>query len=157
MCFYWQSGCMTAGREILQVRINAEKMDETLKELMTGILLFVLMCLLVGIWFVPSVLKYMLGLLIGLILAEGAAVHMYVSLCHNMNMNAGRESAANSYSVKNSMIRYAVILMVFFVICLTDVAYPLAVFLGLMGLKAGAYLQPYTHRYLFHNGEEDKE
>lgn len=157
MSFYWQSGYMMAGREILQVRINAEKMDETLKELMTGILLFVLMCLLVGIWFVPSVLKYVLGLLIGLILAEGAAVHMYVSLCRNMNMNAGRESAANSYSVKNSMIRYAVILMVFLVICLTDVAYPLAVFLGLMGLKAGAYLQPYTHRYLFQKKEEDME
>ena len=55
------------------------------------------------------------------VLAEGAAVHMYVSLCRNMNMNAGRESAANSYSVKNSMIRYAVILVVFLVICLTDV------------------------------------
>ena len=148
---------MTVGKEILQVSINAEKMDETLKELMTGILLFVLLCLLVGVWFVPSALKYILGLLIGLLLAEGAAVHMYVSLCRNMNINAGRESAANSYSVKNSMIRYGVILVVFFVICLTDVAYPLAVFLGLMGLKVGAYLQPYTRKYLFHKKEEGME
>ena len=157
MYFYLQSGCIAAGKEILQVRINAEKVDETLKELMTGILLFVLMCLLIGIWFVPSAVKYLLGLLIGLLLAEGAAVHMYWSLKSNLERNAGNAGAANSYSVKSSMIRYGVILLVFFVICLTDVAYPLAVFLGLMGLKAGAYLQPYTRKYLFHKGEEGME
>ena len=139
------------------MRINAEKMDETLKELMTGILLFVLMCLLIGVWFVPSVMKYILGLFIGLLLAEAAAVHMYYSLCRNMDMNAGRENAANAYSVKNSMIRYVVILVVFLVVCLTDFAYPLAVFLGIMGLKAGAYLQPYTRKYLFRKKEEDTE
>ncbi|MBQ8041222.1 MAG: ATP synthase subunit I [Lachnospiraceae bacterium] len=139
------------------MRINAEKMDETLKELMTGILLFVLMCLLIGVWFVPSAWKYILGLFIGMVLAEAAAVHMYVSLRRNMDMNAGRENAANTYSVKNSMIRYAVILIVFLVVCLTDFAYPLAVFLGIMGLKAGAYLQPYTRKYLFRKREEDTE
>jgi hypothetical protein len=40
-------------------------------------------------------------------------------------------------------------LIVFLFFCLTDIAYPLAVFLGIMGLKAGAYLQPFTHKYLF--------
>ena len=102
----------------------------------------------------PSVVKYILGLLIGMLLAEAAAVHMYTSLCRNMDMNAGRENAANTYSVKSSMIRYAVILVVFLVVCLTDFAYPLAVFLGIMGLKAGAYLQPYTRKYLFKKKEE---
>lgn len=136
---------------------RAEKMDETLKELMTGILLFVLVCLLIGVWFVPSAMKYILGLGIGWILAEAAAVHMYRSLCRNLEMNAGREGAANAYSVKSSMIRYAVILVVFLAVCLTDFAYPLAVFLGIMGLKAGAYLQPYTRKYLFHKKEEDTE
>lgn len=135
----------------------AEKMDETLKELMTGILLFVLACVLIGVWFVPSVTKYVLGLLIGLILAQAAAVHMYRSLRRNMEINAGREGAANAYSVKSSMIRYAVILVVFLVVCLTDFAYPLAVFLGIMGLKAGAYLQPYTRKYLFRKTGEDDE
>lgn len=136
------------------MRKRAEKMDETLKELMTGILLFVLACVLIGVWFVPSVTKYMLGLLIGLILAEAAAVHMYWALSRNMELNAGREGAANAYSVKSSMIRYAVILIVFLAVCLTDFAYPLAVFLGIMGLKAGAYLQPYTRKYLFRKKED---
>lgn len=139
------------------MRIRAEKMDETLKELMTGTLLFDLVCLLIGVWFVTSPFQYIIGLLIGLILAEAAAIHMYWSLNRNMEMNADREGAANAYSVKSSMIRYAVILAVFLVVCLTDFAYPLAVFLGIMGLKAGAYLQPYTRKYLFHKKEEDIE
>lgn len=137
------------------MRIIAEKMDETLKELMTGIFLFDLICLLAGVWFVTSPFKYILGILIGLILAQGAAAHMYWSLVRNMDINAGREGAANAYAVKNSMIRYGVILVVFLAVCLMDFAYPLAVFLGIMGLKAGAYLQPYTRKFLFRKRGED--
>ena len=135
----------------------AEKMDETLKELMAGILLFGLVCLVVGVWFVNSPLKYIMGLLIGLILALLAAWHMHWSICRNMDLNAGNNGAANAYAVKSSMIRYAIILVVFLAVCLTDFAYPLAVFLGIMGLKAGAYLQPYTRKYLFRKKEEDME
>ena len=133
----------------------AEEMDATLKELMTGILLFGLVCLVAGVWFVYSPLKYILGLLIGLALAEAAAWHMHRSICRNLELNAGNNGAANAYAVKNSMIRYGVILVLFLAVCLTDFAYPLAVFLGIMGLKAGAYLQPFTHKYLFKN--EDTE
>lgn len=135
----------------------AEKMDETLKELMTGTLLFGLVCLVAGVWFVNSPLKYILGLLIGLILALLAAWHMHHSICRNMDLNAGNNGAANAYAVKNSMIRYGVILVVFLAVCLTDFAYPLAVFLGLMGLKAGAYLQPFTRKYLFRKTDTDIE
>lgn len=139
------------------MRKDAEKMDETLKELMTGILLFVLVCLVAGVWFVNSPLKYIMGLLIGLILALSAAWHMHWSICRNMELNVDREGAANAYAVKSSMIRYGVILVVFFAVCLTDFAYPLAVFLGIMGLKAGAYLQPFTRKYLFRKSETDIE
>ena len=135
----------------------AEKMDETLKELMTGILLFVLVCLVVGVWFVGSPLKYILGLLIGLLLALAAAWHMHRTICRNMDLHAGSQGAANAYAVKNSMIRYGVILVVFLAVCLTDFAYPLAVFLGIMGLKAGAYLQPFTRKYLFRKNGTDAE
>ncbi len=136
---------------------DAEKMDETLKELMTGALLFVLICLVAGVWFVASPLKYIWGLLIGLVLAEAAAWHMYYSIGRNMELNAGNNGAANAYAVKSSMIRYGVILVVFLAVCLMDFAYPLAVFLGIMGLKAGAYMQPFTRKYLFRKKETDIE
>lgn len=129
-------------------------MDETLKELLTGISLFEILAVLVGIWFVDSPVKYVLGVLAGAVLAILAAIHMYWSIRKNLEVNMDNASAANAYSVKSSMIRYGVILIVFLFFCLTDIAYPLAVFLGIMGLKAGAYLQPFTHKYLFRKQEE---
>ena len=77
MCLYSLSAFTATGKEILQVRKIAEKMDATLKELMTGTLLFGLVCLAAGVWFVDSPLKYILGLLIGLVLALSAAWHMH--------------------------------------------------------------------------------
>lgn len=135
--------------------IRAGKTDETLKELMVGISLFEILAVLVGIWFVDSSVKYILGVLAGAVLALLSAIHMYWSICKNLEINMDQESAANAYSVKSSMIRYGVILIVFLFFCLTDIAYPLAVFLGIMGLKAGAYLQPFTHKYLSHKNEKN--
>ena len=129
-------------------------MDETLKELLVGISLFEILAVVIGIWFVDSPVKYMLGVLAGAGLALLSAIHMYWSIRKNLEVNMDNASAANAYSVKNSMIRYGVILIVFLFFCLTDIAYPLAVFLGIMGLKAGAYLQPFTHKYLFRKQEE---
>ena len=129
-------------------------MDETLKELLTGISLFEILAVLVGIWFVDSPVKYVLGVLAGAVLAILAAIHMYWSIRKNLEVNMDNARAANAYSVKSSMVRYGVILIVFLFFCLTDIAYPLAVFLGIMGLKAGAYLQPFTHKYLFRKQEE---
>lgn len=129
-------------------------MDETLKELLAGISLFEILAVLAGIWFVDSPVKYVLGILAGAVLALLAAIHMYWSIRKNLEVNMDNASAANAYSVKSSMIRYGVILIVFLFFCLTDIAYPLAVFLGIMGLKAGAYLQPFTHKYLFRKQEE---
>ncbi len=135
--------------------IGVGKTDETLKELLTGILLFDILSVLAGVWFVDSPVKYILGVLAGMVLAMFSAIHMQWSISRNLELNMGNENGANAYSVKQSMIRYAVILVVFLFFCLTEVAYPLAVFLGIMGLKAGAYLQPFTHKYLFRNKEEN--
>ena len=130
-------------------------MDRTLKELLVGILLFEVVAVLVGVWFVELPVKYILGVFAGMLLAMLSAIHMQWSISRNLEYNMGNEGGANAYAIKSSMIRYAGILIVFLVFCLTDVAYPLAVFLGIMGLKAGAYLQPFTHKYLFRHTEQD--
>lgn len=143
------------GKGIGRVKIRATKINETLKELLIGILLFDMAALLIGVWFVDSPSKYIVGMAAGTALACFGAIHMYHSIERNLEINIARENAANAYSVRGSMVRYGVILIVFVVLCLTDVAYPLAVFLGIMGLKAGAYLQPFTHKYLLHRKEKN--
>ncbi len=118
------------------------KIDETLLELLMGILLFTVVCQIIGMWFVPSMSAYTIGLWIGALLAGLSAIHMWWALDRNLTVNADNEKGAQAFATKWSMIRYAVILLVFLVLCLTDFAYPLAAFLGIMGLKIGAYLQP---------------
>lgn len=68
-----------------------------------------------------------------------------------------RGGAAQGYIRKTAFIRYAVIVVVFAVVMLTRAANPLAVFLGIMGLKAAAYLQPFVHRRLHPDKEGEGE
>lgn len=75
-------------------------------------------------------------------MAALAAYHMWRTLDRALDLE---ESAARVIQ-KNSILRYAVIVVVLGIIMVTEVCNPLAAFLGLMGLKVSAYLQPFTHR-----------
>lgn len=123
-----------------------KKINETLLQLLMGILIFEIVCQLIGMWFVPDKLKYTVGLWIGAILAGLSACHMWWSLDRNLSINADNEKGATAFATRANMIRYVVILLVFLILCLTTVAYPLAAFLGIMGLKIGAYLTPLTSK-----------
>lgn len=123
-----------------------KKINETLLQLLMGILIFEIVCQLIGMWFVPDKLKYTVGLWIGAILACLSAYHMWWSLDRNLSINADNEKGATAFATRANMIRYVVILLVFLILCLTTVAYPLAAFLGIMGLKIGAYLTPLTSK-----------
>lgn len=120
----------------------------TLIELLLGILLFEIVCELIGVFFVKNAVKYSTGLGIGAILACASAIHMFWSLRCNFAMNGNNEKGAQSYAIRNNMIRYILIFAVFLVVCMTDFVYPLATFLGIMGLKVGAYLQPLTYKFI---------
>lgn len=144
-------------KEILCVRIRAGKIDQTLKELLVGILLFGVFVTGIGIWFVNPRGSFLIGLVAGMGLAVFWAVHMYRTIDRNLEINRDQEGAANSYATKSSLIRYGVATMVLLGCGLLDVTCFMSAFLGIMGLKIGAYLQPFTHKYIFRNKEEDIE
>lgn len=121
-----------------------EKVNETVLELWTGILLWGIVCQLIPVWFLKEKADYSLGLWLGILLAGASAFHMWWALDRGLD----RGGAAQGYIRKTAFIRYAVIVVVFAVVMLTRAANPLAVFLGIMGLKAAAYLQPFVHRRL---------
>lgn len=130
-----------------------KKIDETLKELLLAILVFeivaqIIGAIVVGIFLEGGVLKYTFGLWIGAMLAFVSAYHMWWSIDRNLSVNADNEGAARAFAIKQNLIRYAVVLLVFLGVCLTTFSYPLAAFLGIMGLKAGAYLQPLVRKVM---------
>lgn len=109
------------------------------------ILAFGILCEMIIVWFIEDKLAFSLGLSIGILLAMLATIHMWWALDKAM----GLEASAQKIVLTHNMLRYGIILVVFVIICMTDFINPLAAFLGIMSLKVGAYLQPFTDK-IFH-------
>ncbi len=130
------------------------KLDDSIKELLIGILAYEVVAQIIGLIIVllfienGSVLKYTVGLWIGAILAIASALHMWWCLVKNLSDNADREGSARAFAVGQNLLRYFVILAVFAGLCLTTFSYPLAAFAGIMGLKIGAYIQPIVSKLI---------
>lgn len=127
-------------------------LNNALPALWLSILLFGIACQVVGVFLVRDKLSYSLGLWIGIILALGMAYHMAYVLASALDMG---ERGAQISVTKHNMIRYAIVVVVLGILMLTDVANPLAAFVGLMGLKVGAYLQPLTYKFFSRQGKSD--
>ena len=93
-----------------------------------------------GMFFVKSMSAYSIGLWIGVLLALACAYHMWWSLNKNLTLNADNEGAARTFAIKQNLIRYAVILIVSALVCLSDFAYPLSAFLGIIGVFAPSFI-----------------
>ena len=119
-----------------------KNISETLKELLMGIIFYGIILEVLILCFGKEKGYLSIGLWIGIFLAFAAAIHMWWGLEKGMELGNG----ATKYLLSQNMIRYGVIVIAFGVICLWDIGNPLAAFAGIMGLKAGAYLQPFTHK-----------
>lgn len=116
----------------------------TLFELIIGIIIFYLLCQ-IGMIFTPDILYYSLGLIIGAVMAICMACHMNYSIKRALDLSDGGASAVVR---KDMAIRYAVITIILIVLMVINFASPITAFVGIMGLKIGAYIQPFTHRLI---------
>lgn len=122
-----------------------QKTDRTLLELSVGIIVWGILCQGTAVWFVSDKTGYSLGLWMGTMLALAAGVHMWWAL--DKALDFARDTAVKMMT-KYNILRYVVIVVVMALIMMSGFANPLAAFLGLMGLKVSAYLQPFTHKIL---------
>ena len=130
-----------------------KKINRTLLEVWTGILLFGLICEIFGILFAPHLVRYSVSLWTGALGAVASTVYSYISLDRALDLE---ESAAQKKIYMAYVIRYVFLTVAFLIICVTNVISPLVVFLGYMLLKAAAFCQPFVHK--FYNwvfGEQD--
>lgn len=130
-------------------RINA-----ALPDLMCGIGFFGILAEIVGVWFAGDKWNYTASLWLGILFAELMAYHMAWTL--NIAVDIGRGNAEKMMK-KQNLLRYAVLLIAFGIILLTGWINPLFTFLGIMGLKVGAYIQPFTHKLITKLNLNDKE
>ena len=114
----------------------------TLLEMWVGTLLFGVLCQSSIIWFVKDKAGYSIGLWLGIAAALLTILHLSISLDRALDLGEG---GAKKHMVIQNLVRYFVLILFLVVLMITDFANPLAAFLGLMGVKAGAYLQPFFH------------
>lgn len=130
------------------------RINQALPALIVGIIAFGAAVQLSGVWFVSDKLRYSIGLWMGIATACGMAVHMAVILYDVMDLT---EKGARSRVTLQYMLRYAVVAVVFFLTAYFKLGNPVTFFIGVMGLKAGAYLQPLTHKIISKlTGENDE-
>lgn len=125
-----------------------KRINPVLPDLLAGIILYGIALQLTGIWFVSDKLQYTIGLWIGILLAMGVAVNMAVVILDSVDMMAARGRAVRTGFW--SVLRYVAVVGVFAAAWYFKLANPLIMFLGLMGLKVSAYLQPVFHKSISH-------
>lgn len=123
-----------------------KRLNNALPGLILGILLYGCAVELIGVWFVEDKLRYTTGLLIGIALACGMAVNMATVLLDAV-YTCGESHAQGRLAVK-SVLRYLVVVIVFFVMMKWNLGNLYTAFIGVIGLKISAYLQPVAHKFL---------
>ena len=121
----------------------------TLFELFAGIVLWAILWQIVGVFAVRNLLVCSVGLWVGAALAAGSAWHMYYTLDRALDLN---EKDAGGFATGRNMLRYGVIVVVMGGLMVTGWGDPLCAFLGLMGLKAAAFMQPFVHKIILKKG-----
>lgn len=129
-----------------------KEINSALPGLLSGIILFGVLCQIVGVFLVEDKANYSIGLWIGVFTAIFMAFHMAMSL----NAAVERDvKGAQAAATRQNLIRYAVVVIIMGVLMITEVGNPLAAFAGVMGLKVSAYLQP-LFKKLFHREEKSE-
>lgn len=116
----------------------------TLKELVAGTVLWAVILCLVTVWFADSKWIYVVSMTAGAAGAVAMAVHMHRAIEYAMEMP---EDSAGSYLRKQSVLRMggAVVLILMAYVLKGNIV---AIFLGLLSLKPGAYTQPLLHKLM---------
>ena len=104
-----------------------KRINEALPGLVVSILLYGVIVELIGVWF-------------GIAIAVGMAINLATVIFDSVTM--GDTAHATRRIVTKSILRYVVVVILFVLFGYFQWGNLIAAFLGLLGLKIGAYLQP---------------
>ena len=122
------------------------RLNDALPGLVLGIFIYGAAAELMGVWFAADKLRFTSGLVIGIVLAAGMAINIAVVLQDAVDIYG--ESRARTKIIAKSLMRYAVVVVVFFVMMKFNLGNLISAFIGVLGLKVSAYLQPFAHRFI---------
>lgn len=118
--------------------------NETLIELWVGSIAFAVLAIAVGVWFPAAKLAYVLGVLLGCVTSIILAKHMARSIERALD-EGGNPARLMRVS---ALVRFGMAGIVLILAYYIPFINPIGTFIGIMGLKVAAYLQPFTHKIL---------
>lgn len=116
----------------------------TLLELLAGIVLSGTAFCLIGLLFVKDKAGHTVGILLGIVIASAMAIHMAYSLDRALEWD---EEHARSAIWKSYVLRYAAVAAAMGLVAYTGIGNVVSCFVGIMSLKAAAYMQPRLHKF----------
>ena len=125
-----------------------KKKDNTLLEMLVGIIIWGILSQIVLCIFFENYLYNAVGLWCGIVVAGGMAIHMKRSIedAYDLQVDIGKQIRADS--IKRMLAAAVVIGTVFYF----EAGNPLTVLVGIMSLKISAYAQPYMHKKISKGG-----
>ena len=125
---------------------DLDKSKLTLYEVMFNIMMLSVIELFIGLFFVDEYFRYVLGLLIGVILAIFLIKNMYSSVNKAVMEDV---NTAESITRKGALFRMAVVFVIFVVATyLHKYINVYAMIISTFNLKFAAYLQPLTNKFI---------
>ena len=121
-----------------------EEGNKTQKGLITGIVLYGIVVQMILFILHRDILWYSVGLWIGIVSACLMVWHMRRSIEEALDLG---EEGALSHVRKTYIVRLIVLITVIVVTMLLRIGSVLTLFIGVMGLKVSAYLQPYLNKF----------
>lgn len=132
---------------------NFRYSGQTLWEILLGILLYGIVGeLIIVIFFRSYLFSVSIGFLVGVLTMAAAMIHIAWSTEYAMDMN--NSDAAQKHTMKMYLIRMFGFIVVIIAAYFSRILNMPAVFVGMLALKVGAYLQPFMHRCLVRSHSE---
>lgn len=122
------------------------QVKETIIGFLIGIGIYAVLIELVGFFFSEDLFSYTLGLLFGVAVAIFLIVHMAKTLDRALDLP---QEQAVKYTRRQSFLRLAVMLAAMVIALLVEQFNFIAVILGMLGLKMGAFIAPKLLKRLY--------
>ena len=120
------------------------RINPALPGLVAGIVIYGLIIQLAGVWFVEDKIGYSIGLWYGIAIGIGMAINLATVIYDAVTFDG--EGNANKRVAAKSMLRYIVVAILFGILGYFEFGNLFTAFLGVMGLKISAYLQPLLNK-----------
>ena len=122
------------------------QVKETIIGFLIGIGIYAVLIELVGFFFSEDLFSYTLGLLFGVGVAIFLIIHMAKTLDRALDLP---QEQAVKYTRRQSFLRLAVILAAMVIALMVEQFNFIAVILGMLGLKMGAFIAPKLLKLLY--------